>query len=97
MKLTDAEHAIELNSTRDNLIGRTERILRHQTVRVSVGHHKSEEMQIDTELLKDIIMRVTLDQIRKIDDELIAMGFDQPDEPFSDSELRSAAAKLADA
>ena len=97
MKLSDAEHAIELKNKRDNLIGRTERILRHKTVKVSVGHHKSEEMQIDTALLQDTIMRVTLEQIRRIDDELIALGFDRPEAPFSDSEFRSVAEKLIDA
>lgn len=96
MKLSDAEHAIDLKNRRDNLIGRTERILRHKTVKISVGHHKSEEMQIDTDMLRDTIMRVTLEQIREIDDELIKMGFDKPEVPFSDSEFRSVAAKLLD-
>ena len=97
MKLSDAQLALELNTKRENLIGRAERILSHKTVKVSVGHHKTEEMSISASMVNDIIIRVTLEEIAGIDKEIVEMGFERPEPPFFDSDLKDDARRVAQA
>lgn len=95
MKLSDAKLALELNTQRENLIGRAERILTHEMVKISVGHHKTEEISIPADMISDAVIRLTLEQVAEIDKQLVEMGFDKPDPPFFDSDLKEGAERIA--
>ena len=95
MKLSDAQLALELNTKRENLIGRAERILSHSVVKVSVGHHKTEEISIAVDKVADVVIRVTLEEIAKIDEEIVKIGFEKPEPPFYDSDLKQDAERIA--
>ena len=95
MKLSDAKLALELNAQRENLIGRAERILGHDVVKISVGHHKTEEISMPADRISDVVMRLTLEQVAEIDQKLVEMGFDKPDPAFFDSDLKQEAERIA--